>query len=120
MAGRIHQADIEHTLNQASHQVFLEADFAADRDVFGGLAHPSNPLRQIPFPQCDPRTDADRCAVSAREADIMACLFFGQNQSFCVLLETPSARGQAGTGTVAYEQPGTQLLFEPLDTCADG
>jgi hypothetical protein len=43
VARRIHDADIQRPLDQASHQVLLEADFAADRDVGGRVAHPANP-----------------------------------------------------------------------------
>ena len=118
VAGGVHQADVEGAFDQVLHQVRLEADFAADRDVARLAPHPVQPGRQQAVPERDAPANAERSAIAAGQPDVVPCLFGGQDQTFSVIGETATAGGQRGTGAIAHEQADAEFFLKALDAGA--
>ena len=57
---RVHDADVDPPLDQPLHEIFLEADLGAHRDVGRHLAHQRQPVEQQPLPQPEPAADRQR------------------------------------------------------------
>jgi len=100
--------------DQAPHQVFLEADLAADGNVRRRGAHAPHPLRQQPLPQRDARADRDAGAEAARQPDIVPRLLERQHQRFRVPQKALAGGRQAGAGAVAHEQLVAEISFQTL------
>jgi len=119
VAGGVHQADIQGALDQASHQILLETDLAADGNIGSGITHPADPAGQKSLPQGNPPANTDRGSVPARQTNIVARLFDRENQGLGMLQEATPGRGQRGAGTVTYEQSDAQIGLQVLDPGTD-
>ena len=72
---RIHDADIEASLDQPLHQLGLHADLGAQRDVRRDFPHERQPLQQQLLPQPETAADGERGAKASGNADIVPGLF---------------------------------------------
>src|SRR5690606_8486552 len=116
---RVHDRDIDASLDEPLHQVLLEADLGTDRDVRRRLTELGETRQQQSFPDTDAAADRQRRAESLRDPGILPRALDRAEQRRRVLLEHASGRRQRRAGLVALEQAASELLLERLDPCAD-
>jgi hypothetical protein len=96
----VHNPDIETTLDEPLHEIRLQADLGAHRDVGRDLQHQRQPFQQELFPQSETTADSQRGAKASGDTNIVTSLFHGADERRGVLLELPACRRERGAGLV--------------------
>jgi tRNA 2-thiouridine synthesizing protein E len=117
---RVHDADVDRALDQALHDVGLEADLQPQRHIGRRVAHPCDPVRQEALPQRDASRQRQHVAEALRQTDVVHGLFDRAHQMLGMAHETPAGGGEFRTVAATLEQARAERRFETLDARTDG
>src|SRR5690606_31286976 len=109
---RIEHGNVHASLDERLHQLLLEADLRANRDVRARFAQGAEAGEEHAFPNADSAAEGQRRSKALRDARILSGALDGAEQGGRMLLEQAAGRGQGRACLIALEKPAAEMLLE--------